>query len=60
MFNNARKHNMFKKGNGTIVIDMTGGEYYGKELKPEMLKTKPKNGTNILFIYDSTNGQPSR
>ncbi len=24
---------------------MTGWEYHGKALKPEMLKTKPKNGT---------------
>ena len=36
---------MLKKGNGTIAIDMTGWEYYGKALKYEMLKTKPKNGT---------------
>ncbi len=44
MLKNAKKHNMVKKG-GTIAIDMTGWEYYGKALKPEMLKTKPKNGT---------------
>ncbi len=29
----------------TIAIDMTRWEYYDKGLKPEMLKTKPKNGT---------------
>ncbi len=28
LFNNARKHNMLKKGNGTIAIDMTGWELW--------------------------------
>ncbi len=39
------KNTTYSKKASTIAIDMTGWEYYGKALKPEMLKTKPKNGT---------------
>ena len=49
MLNNARKHNMLKKG-GTIAIDMTGWEYYGKALKPEMLKTCEPTSLTDIFI----------
>ena len=52
MFNNARKYTMLKKGQALLQL-MTGWEYYGKALKPEMLKTKHKNGTAISFVYDT-------
>ena len=54
LFNNAKKYNMLKKGNGTIAIDMTGWEYYSTALKYEMQKTKPKNGTARFHSFMTT------